>query len=195
MTSKTNTFIYGILFTLFCIGFIILTVIFSNQLVKYSGITTFYSLIAIFTIFATAEIMKGRDKKKENYANLRSVKRVKNQIKKEINFAWETVLSQKITLTNIGDFDYELPSEINGKSTINLDNTLDYCNTKIAIINSWREGHLDIMLNPDKKERTKKEKRYIEIWGNNAEVAFSELKKAIEIIEQELKSWLKEVQE
>lgn len=191
-TDQRRYFLFGIIISIVFVLFSLFTFLFSDLLLEYSGITTFYSLLAIFLIFAITEHLKKVEKSKEDEDFLRTIFRVSKQIEKDLNYYTESLGNGLIPPTTMGSFVIEgTPLEIKSKSTKKLDELIIFSNSKIETINEWKEGYLDVLLDPDPKWREKALKRFNEVWSNNANQAIMELRKSLEEIRSELSKWIK----
>lgn len=192
MQSEARYFIYGGISIILILILAVMTFIFSDQLLRYSGITTFYSLIAIFLIFAITEYLKKKQSNQENIILLRSLIRVSRQIESDLNYYLSSLSAGVIPPTTMGSFDFSgLPLEINRYSTKTLDQLIILANSKIETINEWKEGYLDILLEPTQKIRDKQLQRFNEVWGNNAQNAINDLRNALDQIRNEIARWIK----
>jgi len=192
MNSKESKFfLYGILCIILLVLFGFLTVLFSDVLIKYSGITTFYSLLAIFAIFITTEYFKKREEKRDNIDLLKSIFRISLQIEKDLNYYVNNLNANTVPPTSMKEFDIEgLPLEVNSKSTNKLDEKIIFANSKIETINEWKDGYMDIILEPSGKIRDRRAERFLTVWGDNITIAIQDLRNALEEIKSEIGKWI-----
>ncbi len=185
-------FIIGIILTISILIFGWLTFLFSDYLIKYSGIITFYSLLAIFIIFAFTEHFKKKNKDKEDCDSLRDILYISDLIKGDIESYSTTLSSGKIPPTTMGSFEYDvLPPEIKSLSTRQLSKKITFANSKVETINKWREGYLEIVFEPAKKLRDEKINQFNIVWGDTANKAIIDLKKTLDEIKSEVSKWIK----
>lgn len=185
--------IIGIAITLLAIFLIIGTFFFSEYLIKYSGITTFYSLVAIFLVFSLTEYFRKKENSEENINLLRSILRVSKSIERDVDYYVNTLRSGFIPPTELYFFvlDDGLPLEIKSISTGKLDNLIAFVNSKIGTINEWKREYLDILIEYNIKERERREKRFLEVWGDNINKAVEDIKTSLESIKSELAKWIR----
>ena len=184
--------IIGITLTLLVILIIIGTFHFSEYLIKYSGITTFYSLVAIFLIFSLTEYFRRKEAVDENTNLLRSILRVSKSIEKDVDYYVSTLKGGGVPPTTLYSFDLDgLPLEIKSISTKKLDELISFANSKIDVINEWKSEYLNILIDPDGEKREKREKRLLEVWTDNINNSVEDLKTSLENIKSELAKWIR----
>jgi len=184
--------ILGIISTILISTFIILTFLFSDYLLKYSGIITFYSLLVIIITFAFTEYFKKRSIDKENYDLLRDILHISNLIRDDLDYYITNLGQGVIPPTSMGSFDFDiLPPEINSISTRPISKIIVFINSKIDTINDWKEGYLEILFEPDVRLRNKMLFRFNQVWGNNAQIAINELKNSLDRLKSEIAKWIK----
>ena len=184
-------FVYGLLVPVLITLSIFLTIQFSDILIKYAGITTFYSLLAIFIIFILNEYFRKNAEKRDTQNFLRSLLRASNQIERDLNYYVDNLKINIVPPTAMGEFDSSgLPLEINSLSTRILEEKIIFANSKIETINEWKEGYMDIIIEPDKKERERRAERFSQVWGNTIDLTIKDLRATLGGIKSELGRWI-----
>jgi len=192
--GKIKYFFLGMVVLLLMLVLGVLTFLFSDFLVKYSGITTFYSLLAIFLIFTITEYFKKKEELNEHINTLRSIFRVSRTIERDLTYYVDNLGVGRIPPTTMGEFAIEeegLPLEIKSISTRPLYELIIFSNSKIETINEWKTGISEILFEPNQKERDKLLKRFNEVWGDSADVAIKDLRQSLDDIRSELSKWIK----
>ncbi len=185
-------FFLGGVATLIFLVFISIIILLSEPLLKYSGIMTFLSLLAIFFVYALSEYSKNMEEEKDMQNLLRSILRTSDQITKDIKYYLDSFSRRQVPPTTMGSFDMEgLPLEIRSYSTKRLEDQIIFANSKIETINNWKEDYFEIVMEYDKKIMGKRYKRFEEVWGDTANNAIQELQNSIDEIKSELSKWIK----
>jgi len=146
MVSSRNAFLAGAVALLLCIVGGYLTYSYSQFLIIYSGVTTFYSLLALIALFVIKEFLdyrkEERDTLQELHKLLVSVERVRQSVD---NYEKEIIRDKKIPSYSLGYFDYDLPMTIKKTNTRPLKNIIWNLNDNLEVLDDWREDMLDIV--------------------------------------------------
>lgn len=179
---------FGLLFILILA---ILTYLFSEELLKYSGITTFYSLLILIILFVFKEYLDRGKQEKEDLNDLKSVLIATEQVQGNLKYYSESIDKGMVPVHKIAYFDIELPLIIQGKNSKGLSDLIFFANDKIDSLNQLRDDFMKITVErlPDMKRQQKAMNKYIELIGSSLNDAEKDLSDCLENIKKVLKAW------
>jgi hypothetical protein len=191
MKKEVRWFFIGIIFILILILLFSLTLLFKSQLIEYSGITTFYSLLFLIFLFIVKEVLDRQKLNSEGINSLKIIFRITEQIQNNLDYYSESLSNQTVPIYSISSYGNLPDAEICSKDTLLLSEQILSVNDKIFALNEFREELnriiLDCSLN--EKERTKAIERYLSFMEETKNSILNELKEALKKIKLELKKW------
>ena len=182
----------GVFLTLLIMSIGVFTYLFSDFLVKYSGITTYYSVLLIIILFILKEYIEFNRENKEDINILREVYRINEQILDSLKYFSETLRKGSLPVHSMPLFDVGIPIAIKRIDTTRLFKLIYFANDKIETLNERREELLQIIINPQLENKNKRRQaieNYLKQIGSTIDDAIKDLDDTIENIKRNLKKW------
>ncbi|MCP3682897.1 MAG: hypothetical protein GY861_09425 [bacterium] len=190
MTSYTR--IFQLFLCVLAAVIILEIVLLSDVLVNYSGIMTFYALVAIIILFVVKECINKRKWEKDDLNSLSDILRGKKQVESKVEYFKKRKYKDNVPMYSIALFDIELPLNVKGKSTKRLSNLIFYANDQIEVLNETIADLREIVLeNLDEEpaDFKKAKKKYIEFAEKSIKEATSKLDKCFDEVSENLLRW------
>lgn len=190
--QERKYFIIGISSTICLSSFVYLTIIFSQEIVRYSGIATFYSLLLVIILFILKESIERKKEISKDKNILKNLLIDTNLILGNVeHYNQRFIIEGGLPAHSLNYFDTSLPAEIDNKSTQKLNELIFFANDKINTLDERREELLKISVDPNTSDnkRIRALQKYFSAIRPTIIDAITELHSCLENIKKELKRW------